>query len=46
MKQHVSSRHSGQVVDIRDDAGLRVARVRFAGISHDVCLAAAWRPRP
>jgi len=28
----------GQVVEIRSDDGLRVGRVRFAGISRDVCL--------
>jgi hydrogenase expression/formation protein HypC len=28
----------GEIVDVRDDAGLRVGRVRFAGITRDICL--------
>jgi hydrogenase expression/formation protein HypC len=28
----------GEVVAVRDDAGLRFAKVRFAGVSRDVCL--------
>src|SRR4029077_12445093 len=28
----------GEVVDVRDDAGLRIGTVRFAGITRDVCL--------
>jgi hydrogenase expression/formation protein HypC len=28
----------GEIVDVRDDEGLRVGRVRFAGITRDVCL--------
>ena len=28
----------GEVVDVRDDAGLRIGKVRFAGITRDVCL--------
>ena len=28
----------GEIVDVRDDDGLRVGRVRFAGITRDVCL--------
>jgi hydrogenase expression/formation protein HypC len=28
----------GEIVDVRDDAGLRVGKVRFAGITRDVCL--------
>jgi hydrogenase expression/formation protein HypC len=28
----------GEIVDVRDDAGLRIGRVRFAGITRDVCL--------
>jgi hydrogenase expression/formation protein HypC len=28
----------GEIVDVREDDGLRVGRVRFAGITRDVCL--------
>ena len=28
----------GELVEIREDAGLRMGRVRFAGITRDVCL--------
>jgi hydrogenase expression/formation protein HypC len=28
----------GEIVDLRDDAGLRIGTVRFAGITRDVCL--------
>jgi len=28
----------GEVVDVRDDGGLHVGRVRFAGITREVCL--------
>ena len=28
----------GEIVDVRSDAGLRMGRVRFAGITRDVCL--------
>jgi len=28
----------GEVMDVRDENGLRLARVRFAGISREVCL--------
>ena len=28
----------GEIVGVRDDDGLRVGRVRFAGITRDVCL--------
>lgn len=28
----------GEVVAVRDDAGLRFGKVRFAGVSRDVCL--------
>jgi len=28
----------GEVLDVRDENGLRLAKVRFAGISRDVCL--------
>jgi hydrogenase expression/formation protein HypC len=28
----------GEIVDLRDDGGLRIGRVRFAGITRDVCL--------
>ena len=28
----------GEVVEIRDDAGLRYGKVRFAGVSREVCL--------
>jgi hydrogenase expression/formation protein HypC len=28
----------GEIVDVRQDEGLRVGRVRFAGITRDVCL--------
>ena len=28
----------GEIVEIRDDKGLRVGKVRFAGITRDVCL--------
>jgi hydrogenase expression/formation protein HypC len=28
----------GEIVDVRDDAGLRIGKVRFAGITRDVCL--------
>ena len=28
----------GEIVDVRDDGGLRVGTVRFAGITRDVCL--------
>ena len=28
----------GELLEIRDDAGLRMGRVRFAGITRDVCL--------
>jgi hydrogenase expression/formation protein HypC len=28
----------GEVVDVRDDGGLRIGTVRFAGITRDVCL--------
>jgi hydrogenase expression/formation protein HypC len=29
----------GELVDVRDEDGLRVGKVRFAGITRDVCLA-------
>ena len=28
----------GEIVDVREDDGLRVGKVRFAGITRDVCL--------
>ena len=28
----------GEIVEIHDDKGLRVGRVRFAGITREVCL--------
>ena len=28
----------GEVLDVREENGLRLAKVRFAGISRDVCL--------
>ena len=28
----------GEIVALRDDGGLRIGTVRFAGISRDVCL--------
>jgi hydrogenase expression/formation protein HypC len=28
----------GEIVEVRDDGGLRVGTVRFAGITRDVCL--------
>jgi hydrogenase expression/formation protein HypC len=28
----------GEIVDVRQDEGLRVGKVRFAGITRDVCL--------
>ena len=28
----------GEIVEVREDDGLRVGKVRFAGISRDVCL--------
>ena len=28
----------GEIVDVREDEGLRLGRVRFAGITRDVCL--------
>ena len=28
----------GEVVEVHDDAGLRFGKVRFAGVSRDVCL--------
>jgi hydrogenase expression/formation protein HypC len=28
----------GEIVEIRDDHGLRVGKVRFAGITREVCL--------
>lgn len=28
----------GELVDVRDDGGLRVGTVRFAGITREVCL--------
>jgi len=28
----------GEIVEVREDQGLRVGRVRFAGITRDVCL--------
>jgi len=28
----------GEVLDVRDENGLRLAKVRFAGITRDVCL--------
>jgi hydrogenase expression/formation protein HypC len=28
----------GEIVEVRDDQGLRVGTVRFAGITRDVCL--------
>ena len=28
----------GEIVEVRDDDGLRVGKVRFAGITRDVCL--------
>lgn len=28
----------GELVEVREDAGLRMGRVRFAGITRDVCL--------
>jgi hydrogenase expression/formation protein HypC len=28
----------GEVLEVRDDGNLRVGRVRFAGITRDVCL--------
>jgi hydrogenase expression/formation protein HypC len=28
----------GEIVDVHEDEGLRVGRVRFAGITRDVCL--------
>jgi hydrogenase expression/formation protein HypC len=32
----------GEVVEVRDDAGLRFGKVRFAGVARDVCL--EWVP--
>ena len=29
----------GEIVDVREEQGLRLGRVRFAGITRDVCLA-------
>jgi hydrogenase expression/formation protein HypC len=29
----------GEITSVREDGGLRVGRVRFAGISREVCLA-------
>jgi hydrogenase expression/formation protein HypC len=29
----------GELLDVRDEEGLRFGRVRFAGITRDVCLA-------
>ena len=28
----------GEIVSVRDDGGLRIGTVRFAGITRDVCL--------
>ncbi|HKD67213.1 MAG TPA: HypC/HybG/HupF family hydrogenase formation chaperone [Candidatus Binataceae bacterium] len=28
----------GEILDVRDDKGLRVGKVRFAGITREVCL--------
>jgi hydrogenase expression/formation protein HypC len=28
----------GEIVEVRDEQGLRVGKVRFAGITRDVCL--------
>jgi hydrogenase expression/formation protein HypC len=28
----------GEIIELRDDAGLRIGRVRFGGITRDVCL--------
>jgi hydrogenase expression/formation protein HypC len=28
----------GEIVEVRDDKGLRVGKVRFAGITREVCL--------
>jgi hydrogenase expression/formation protein HypC len=28
----------GEIIEVRDDDGLRVGKVRFAGISREVCL--------
>ena len=28
----------GEIIDVRDDTGLRIGKVRFAGITRDVCL--------
>jgi hydrogenase expression/formation protein HypC len=28
----------GEIVSVRDDSGLRIGTVRFAGITRDVCL--------
>jgi hydrogenase expression/formation protein HypC len=29
----------GEIVDVREQEGVRVGKVRFAGVSRDVCLA-------
>ena len=28
----------GEIIDVRDETGLRIGKVRFAGITRDVCL--------
>jgi len=28
----------GEIIDLRDDTGLRIGKVRFGGITRDVCL--------
>lgn len=36
----------GEVLDVREEHGLRFGRVRFGGISRDVCLAYQPEARP
>jgi hydrogenase expression/formation protein HypC len=36
----------GEIVDVREEHGLRFGRVRFGGISRDVCLAYQPEARP
>ena len=36
----------GEVVEVRDEDGVRVGKVRFGGISRDVCLACVPETEP
>ncbi len=36
----------GEIVDVREEHGLRFGRVRFGGITRDVCLAYQPEARP